>query len=86
MIKCHPFLKWAGGKRWLATRELWRFPKSFDTYYEPFLGSGAIFFALSPTKAVLSDANRDLILAYEAIKNNCEAVLSYLKQHQKKHC
>ncbi len=86
MNKCQPFLNWAGGKRWLAAKKLSYFPKSYATYYEPFLGSGAIFFALSPSKAVLSDTNQELILTYKSIKSDWRSVLSYLQQHQKNHC
>jgi DNA adenine methylase len=86
MTKCKPFLKWAGGKRWLAASKISYFPISFDTYYEPFLGSGAVFFAISPTRAVLSDTNVELILTYKAIKSNWRVVLSLLKEHHQKHC
>ena len=86
MGNCRPFLNWAGGKRWLAAKKLSCFPKSYATYYEPFLGSGAIFFSLSPTKAVLSDTNINLILTYKAIKSDWRTVLSYLQEHQKSHC
>ena len=85
MSKCQPFLKWAGGKRWLAAKKLSHFPGSYATYYEPFLGSGAIFFALSPKKAVLSDTNSELILTYKAIKSNWRLVLSCLQKHHKSH-
>jgi DNA adenine methylase len=58
-----PFLKWAGGKRWLVTtsEQAGLFPSKFRTYIEPFLGSGAVFFHLAPHNAVLSDVNQDLV-------------------------
>jgi len=86
MSKCQPFLNWAGGKRWLAAKKLSFFPSSYATYYEPFLGSGAIFFTLLPTNAVLSDTNLELILTYRAIKSDWRAVLSHLQEHEKRHC
>ena len=46
-----PFLKWAGGKKKLIKQYIPYFPKEFTTYYEPFLGGGAIFFHLNPRKA-----------------------------------
>ena len=71
---CVPFLKWAGGKRWLMTRHLNAFPTSYDRYIEPFLGSGAVFFGLRPRKALLSDISLELIEAYRAIKQDWEKV------------
>jgi DNA adenine methylase len=65
-----PFLKWPGGKRWLVQRYSNLFPTSFRRYFEPFLGGGAVFFHLLPPLAVLSDANPDLINAYQCVKNN----------------
>ncbi|MBU1378433.1 MAG: Dam family site-specific DNA-(adenine-N6)-methyltransferase [Alphaproteobacteria bacterium] len=62
-----PFLKWAGGKRWLAERLKAEFDRPFVGYREPFLGSGAVFFRYGPTPAVLSDMNSELIDCYRAI-------------------
>ncbi len=61
------------------------FPKIFNTYYEPFLGSGAIYFYLNPTKAVLSDINEDLINTYKSIKSDWGKVYSILCKHHIKH-
>ena len=63
-----PFLKWPGGKRWLTVRHLDMFPKEYGKYIEPFLGGTAIFFALSPDRAYLSDANTELINTYNRLK------------------
>lgn len=52
----------------------------FNRYYEPFLGSGSLFFALEPKDAVLSDSNRELINCYRQVKNNCKHVLGILKE------
>ena len=51
--EARPFLKWAGGKQALAEQLVERFPASFDTYFEPFLGGGSVFFTLAPGTAVL---------------------------------
>lgn len=80
-----PFLKWAGGKRWLAERIIELIPKNFETYYEPFLGGGAIFFSLQPKAAILSDLNDDLINAYTSIRDSSEKVSTALKQHHRRH-
>jgi DNA adenine methylase len=64
-----PFLKWAGGKRWLAKQLFAHLPSTFATYVEPFLGSGAVFFELLPRSAVLSDANAELIRTYCAMRD-----------------
>lgn len=79
-----PFLKWAGGKRWL-TAYIDLFPKSFNRYYEPFLGSGAVFFSLRPKKATLADINHELIDCYAAVRDEWQKVYDLLKQHHKKH-
>ena len=70
-----PFLKWAGGKRWLSNRIVELAQPLAGKYIEPFLGGGAIFFALRPSKAILSDANFELINAYQAIRDNPERFL-----------
>jgi len=80
-----PFLKWVGGKRWLTTSQKRLLPKEFDHYYEPFLGSGAVFFALKPVKATLADINKELIECYTQIQTNWEAVLKALKIHHNSH-
>lgn len=83
-IQAAPFLKWAGGKRWLVNySEL--FPKKYDRYIEPFLGSGAVFFHLKPSKALLSDLNRELIATYRSVKKNSAEIEKKLSLHQRKH-
>ncbi len=79
--KCLPFLKWAGGKRWFVKSFLQLVPEKYNTYIEPFLGSAAMFFALQPSQAVLSDLNLELIKTYRAIKNDWRGVATALARH-----
>lgn len=74
-----PFLKWPGGKRWLAGT-IARLVDPTRTYVEPFLGAGAVFFALQPSKAILSDVNGDLISAFIAVRDNADAVIRRLSR------
>lgn len=74
-----PFLKWAGGKNWLIKHlPVLISNLKFETYHEPFLGGGSVFFYLNPDKAFLSDANKELIEAYQAIQLDVEKVLKVL--------
>src|SRR6187551_70490 len=77
-----PLLKWAGGKRQLLPAILRRLPDQVDTYFEPFVGGGAVFFALAVERrfkrAVLSDQNEELILTYRTIQNNVGRVIELL--------
>lgn len=86
MTHIYPFLKWAGGKRWLVSGHACSFPQKFKRYIEPFLGSGAVFFHLRPRSAILADTNADLINAYKAIKKDWALVASKLAVHSKRHC
>ena len=83
--KCLPFLKWAGGKRWLASQHLGLFPAEYDRYIEPFLGGGSVFFALSPPKSILADSNPRLIETYVQIRDNPGRVRELLVDHQAAH-
>jgi len=81
-----PVLKWAGGKRQLQHRILEKLPADIDTYYEPFVGGGAIFFALAAEnrfkRAVLGDRNADLVDVYRALTQDVEAVIRLLRKYR----
>ncbi|MDR2374917.1 MAG: DNA adenine methylase [Treponema sp.] len=81
-----PYLKWAGGKRQLLPEVKKCLPAGIQryTYYEPFIGAGAVFFELLPAKAVINDCNSQLMLTYTAVKENVEELIVLLKQHQDK--
>lgn len=83
-----PFLKWAGGKTKLLEQYKNFIPRQFETYYEPFLGGGAVFFYLavrSDTPAVLTDINPHLIEVYQCVKSKVELLIEGLEEHQRRH-
>lgn len=80
-----PILKWVGGKRQLLDIIAPLIPKC-STYYEPFIGGGAILFGTQPTKAVINDSNRELINVYLTIKEEPEALIRKLNEHKEKNC
>jgi DNA adenine methylase len=68
-----PFLRWSGGKRAIAKQIIARFPKSKGAYFEPFLGSGAILFALAPSsKVFVNDLNSELMNTYRVVRDSLE--------------
>lgn len=73
--KMGPFVKWAGGKGQLLDKLHDRVPNSYGTYYEPFIGGGALLLNERPGKAVISDINEQLINVYLQIKNDPRAVI-----------
>ncbi|WP_456419878.1 DNA adenine methylase [Thermovibrio sp.] len=81
-VKPRPFVKWAGGKRQILKHLLFYAPKEFNRYFEPFVGGGALFFELSPKRAVISDLNAELINAYRVIKGQVEELIESLKKHK----
>lgn len=84
-ILATPFLKWAGGKRWLASKLVDKAKPISGRYIEPFLGGAAVFFALRPTTSVLSDTNYELVNTYSAIRTDHERVYKLLEEHQRCH-
>jgi DNA adenine methylase len=80
-----PFLKWAGGKTRLISQYKDYFPQHYQTYYEPFLGGGAVFFHLQPSHAVLTDINADLVITYRCVRDNLEELITLLQAHQQRH-
>lgn len=81
-VKAHPFIKWAGGKSRVVVRIKSFFPKDFNSYYEPFLGSAALYFAVSPRKGRLNDLNRALIDTYKVVRDNVEVLIVELTKIQ----
>jgi len=73
-----PVLKWAGGKTQLLGEIIPRIPSRYGRYVEPFFGGGALFFALKPEGAIISDSNPELINLYNAVASDVESVIEYL--------
>lgn len=77
-----PVLKWVGGKRQLMDEIKNLLPKNYTTYYEPFIGGGAVLFELQPKKAVINDVNGELINLYNIIKDDVDGLVEDLKKHE----
>lgn len=79
-----PVLKWVGGKRQLIPEIEKYFPdrKSISTYYEPFVGGGAVLFHFQPKKAVINDVNEELINLYKVIKDDVESLIEDLQKYK----
>jgi DNA adenine methylase len=86
LARARPLLKWAGGKRQLLPAFRAFYPEGFRRYYEPFFGSGAVFFDLHASGRVaecavrLTDSNADLIACYEAVRDRPAAVVAELRR------
>lgn len=87
MLKGKPFVKWAGGKRQIIDKLKEFAPSEFETYYEPFVGGGALLFELSPKNAVINDCNSELMNVYECIKdeNRFNKMCIELNHYEAKH-
>lgn len=81
----HPFFHWAGGKREMIQRYPWLIPLTFNTYYEPFLGGGAMLFEVAPKRAVLNDSNPELIKVFEGVRDNYIQAINILKKLKERH-
>jgi DNA adenine methylase len=86
-VVARPFVKWAGGKSSLSRALLDIFPRRIRTYYEPFTGAGAVFFALSQDQGrckrfVLNDVNKELINAYRVIRDFPDELMKWLRERE----
>lgn len=86
-ISAAPFLKWAGGKSQLLKTFAPHFPQKFERYFEPFVGGGAVFFALAEREgnnfhATISDCNEELINCYSTVRDRVEDLVEALKKHR----
>src|SRR6266511_5593983 len=87
IVAARPFVKWAGGKGQLLAELMRRLPRHFRRYHEPFVGGAALFFNLYNQGrlrqgAVLSDYNPELVLCYQVVRDDAEALIATLKRHE----
>ncbi len=82
-IKLKTFIKWSGNKSKHLRHILPYIPENFNTYYEPFIGSGALFLRLQPEKWVINDLNKDLINCWKNIRNEPDMIIHLFKQFEK---
>lgn len=87
MIKVKPFVKWAGGKRQILDKLKEHLPEEYNTYYEPFVGGGALLFELEPQNAVINDFNDELINVYKVLCDEVKfnKMIKLLNKHEAKH-
>lgn len=76
-----PFLKWVGGKTSLLPELLKHVPARLRRYHEPFVGGGALFFAVAPKRAILCDNNPELVNAWQQVRDDVSGVLDALSRH-----
>lgn len=82
--KINPFMKWPGGKRRVLPEIRKYIPENYGTYYEGFLGGGAVLLDILPEKAVVSDVNVELIEGYETVRDEKETLITLLEDHASK--
>ena len=78
----YPIVKWVGGKRQLMFELLKNMPKSYNRYFEPFIGGGALFFELQPDNAYISDMNEELINLYSVARDSVDELIEDLSKHE----
>lgn len=78
----YPIVKWVGGKRQLMFELIKNIPKSYNRYFEPFIGGGALFFELQPEQAYISDMNEELINLYSVVRDNVYELIKDLSKHE----
>lgn len=82
IIISKPFIKWAGGKRQLIKELIKLLPANYNRYFEPFIGGGALFFAIQPKNAYISDINPELINLYNVVKNDVDLLINDLIKYK----
>ncbi len=82
-----PVVKWAGGKRQLLDKIKSAIPKNYNTYFEPFVGGGAVFLEEQPKEAVINDVNQELVFIYKCLQDKelYQLMIKELDVHEKMH-
>ena len=78
----YPIVKWVGGKRQLMFELLKNMPETYNRYYEPFIGGGALFFELQPQNGYISDMNEELINLYFVVRDDVYNLIDDLNKHE----
>ena len=78
------FIRWQGNKSRYANHIIKHFPEEYNTYIEPFIGSGALLLKTQPIKWIINDLNKDLINIWKNVKNEPEEIIQLFKQFGKK--
>lgn len=78
----YPIVKWVGGKRQLMFELLKNMPNSYNRYFEPFIGGGALFFELQPQNGYISDKNEELINLYSVVRDDVYNLIADLNEHE----
>lgn len=77
-----PAMKWVGGKRQLLSTFEKKIPEKYGRYIDPFMGALALPLHLQPNNALLSDANKEIVITHKAIRDDVERVISTLEKHK----
>ncbi len=81
-IHLKPIIKWSGGKGDEISSFIHHLPEKYDTYIEPFVGGGALYFYLSPQKSVINDVHVELIDLYQSLKDgNAQEIYNFMKEN-----
>uniref|UniRef100_A0A6C0E245 site-specific DNA-methyltransferase (adenine-specific) n=1 Tax=viral metagenome TaxID=1070528 RepID=A0A6C0E245_9ZZZZ len=83
-MKLKTFIRWMGNKSKHLRHIIPHIPKEYNTYYEPFVGSGALFLHLQPEKWVINDLNKDLINCWKSVRDEPEMIIDIFKEFGKK--
>ncbi|AQW22308.1 DNA methyltransferase [Lentilactobacillus curieae] len=78
-----PFIKWVGGKRQIVRFLKEYAPSHYSTYYEPFIGGGALLLSLQPERAVINDWNEELVNVWKVVKDFPNDLIKLLEVHKK---
>lgn len=81
-LHTHPLLKWAGGKTQLLGEILPKIPKNYGRFIEPFVGSGAVFFAVQPKNGIIADSNPELVNLYRSVAVDVNGVIAQLRSYK----